>query len=352
MNTQNNTLGGGEILGYLGQDKNGSGYKFMDSSLIAQFELMWIVKVAIILLIVVLMIVAIIKILKVKMPFKGRAIVNELEHLEEVRKRDESIKRANKFIGDLVTFIEHTPFKLDKLRYEYLEYNLIRADIKAPGGHRVLKPIEYNAIIKTMQILGFIVGILSTVLISPLLGMVIVICVSVIGGTLPLMIIRAKVKKKDDEIIENFSDFYLMIHYVLMARANTPLSGIMKSYDKTTNSQEMHKFVNTCIFHLDTYGDYEGPVKIAERYKEIPVVGKLMRLIRQANEGADIAPELKGFRQELIEAKHYTLRRKGDKIVGKAKMLFYALMPILWQAIISAMFIYINDLNLTSSIMK
>lgn len=351
MDTQNNTLGGGEILDYIGPSDSNPSYQYMDNALMTQFELLGVVKLIIILLLVVIMIIAIVKIFKIKLPFKGRAIVNELDHMEQVRKRDASILRANKFINDITTIVEHTPFALEKIRYDYLNYNLTRADIKIPGGYRVMKPQEYNALIKALQLFGVGIGLIFSILFSPMLGVIIIIMVAVLGGTLPLMMIRARVKEKDEEIIANFSDFYLMIHYVLMARANTPLSGIMKSYDKTTNSEEMHKFVEVCVYNIDTYGEYEGPMKIADRYKEIAIVGKLMRLIRQANEGADIASELKGFRQELIDAKQYALKRQGDKIIARAQASFNILVPILVQAIISAMAIYLSDLNLTGSLM-
>lgn len=350
MNTKGGSLGGGEILDYMNGGSQYTGdYSRMDNALIQQFRMMGGIKFLIILIIIFLAIYFLLKILNIK-AFKGKGIVNELDHMEEVRKRDASILQANKFINDLTFIVEKSPFKLERAKKDYINYNLSRADIRIPGGRRVMKAEEYNAILKICQ--GFVVaiGIISSILINYLLGFILIIFAIVVGGTLPMMYIRGVVKEKDEEIEANFSDFYLMIHYVLMARANTPLSGIMRSYDKTTNSEEMHRFIDVCVSNIDTYGEYEGPLRIAEKYKEIAIVGKLMRLIRQANEGADVASELRGFRQELIDAKRYALTRKGDKLVAKARASFALLMPILVQAVISAMLIYVEDLSVTSSL--
>lgn len=353
MRTSNDSpyIGGGEILDYMNGDVGSQGYQNMNNDLINQLNMLGPVKIIIILLLLFLVFLIVLKLLNMKSPFKGRAIVNELDHMEEVRRRDAQIIRMNKTLGDLTKIIEHSPFAVEKNKIDYLNYNLTRANIRIPGKIRVMKAEEYNAVLKTCQIMLCALGIVLGLLVNMMLGAVIIIAAIMLLGTLPLMYIRSLVRSKDDEIIENFSDFYLMIHYVLIARANTPLSGIMKSYDKTTNSEEMHRFVDVCVTNIDTYGEYEGPMKIAEKYKEIPQVGKLMRLIRQANEGADVASELKGFRQELIDAKQYALQRRGDKIIARAQASFNILMPILFQAIVSAAAIYFKDISVAGTLM-
>jgi hypothetical protein len=76
-----------------------------------------------------------------------------------------------------------------------------------------------------------------------------------------------------------------------------------------------------------------------------------MRLIRQANESGDVRAELLGFRDELLAAKKYAISKRMEKLVNQAKMSFNILLPVLLQAILSAMAIYIEDLKLTSTFM-
>ena len=348
MNTKGGTLGGGEIL-QVGGD-NTELFPYMDTNLMQQFEMMGLVQWLIIALLIAFMIIVIMKILGKKSPLKGKGIAAELDVMADIRKRDAAILAANKNIRMITDIIEKTPLTLSKYQVDYWNYNLVRADIRIPGGSRVYKAQEFNAIVKAAQILVVAMSIFLAVFINTILGFVLAVGAVFLGNTLPLMTIRAIVKAKDEEIEANFSDFYLMIHYVLIARANTPLSSIIKSYDKTTSSEEMHKFANVCISLLDTYGEFVGPAMITERYKEIPLVCKLMRLIRQSNQGADVAPELIGFRKEIINAKEYALKKRGDKLIARARASFNLLMPVLVQAVISAMMIYMDDLSVAGSI--
>lgn len=345
------SVGGGEVLQYVGNDMDKKEYIAMDNDFIHQLSMMPGVKIAIILLILTVAVLIMLKILEVKSPFKGKAITNELDHLDKVKKHDEAIIKTNKSIATITKIIENTPLSLDKSYLDYWTYNLERANIRIPGGYRVMQAKEFNALIRMAQCLIIVIAMIIAIFINGPVGAIITLLTIVLGNTLPMMIVRSQVKTKDAEIIENFADFYLMLHYVLLASAGTPIAGIMKSYDKTTSSEEMHRFVDVCIHYIDTYGEYDATRYIAKQYREVPQVGKLMRLIRQSNEGGDVRAELMGFRSELLEAKKYTIRKRMEKIVGQAKLSFNLLMIVLFQAIVSAMAIYLPDLGLMSSFM-
>lgn len=349
---ETNNAGGGEILQYWGKTADYSGgLRYMDEAVMKQFLLLPYVKIGIFVLIIILMVLLILRVLRIKSPLRGKGVNNELDYLENVKKRDTKIIRANNFIRDITALVEHSPLAAPKGTKEYVEYNLERANIRIPGKSRVLKAEEFNAVIKLVQVCCAAVALLVGIFANVIIGVVILVAAIMFGNSLPMMYIRGIVKEKDSEIVENFADFYLMMHYVLIARSNTPLSGIMKSYDKTTSSEEMHRFIDVCIMNLETYGEYEGTTHIAERYREIAVVGKLMRLIRQANEGGDIVSELMGFRRELLQAKEYEIKRRMDKLVFKAQASFKLLMPVLVQAVVSAMMIYVGDLKSAGSLM-
>ena len=351
MDTNNNTLGGGEILDYLGNNSDNK-LKYMDNSLINQFSAIPYISIIIYILLIAIMVYIILRMYKIKNPLYGRGISNEIKHMKAVRKRDASILFANNLILSITNIVEHSPFTISSVNKEYLDYNLERADIRTPGGARVLKAEEFNALVKALQLLNIIIAILLTLICNYELGIMLVLITVIIGNTIPIMYIRNIVKLKDIEINENFANFYLMIHYELIARSNTPLANTMKSYDKTTTSKEMHKFIDVCIVNIETYGDYEATVHISKRYKEIPDVIKLMRLIRQSHEGADVVQELIGFRKEILNEKEYSLSKRREKIIAKAKASFNILFPVLVQVILSALMIYYKDLSLANSFMK
>lgn len=342
-------VGGGEVLDYLGGGSDRKSFNAMDETAIQQLAMLPAVKILIMILLLIAAFLIIIKVLEIRSPFKGKAITRELENLDRIKKRDEEIIKANNMINSLTKIIENSPFNLDKSYIDYWAYNLTRADIRIPGKYRVMKPQEFNALIKIVE-LGLIAFFaIMGLLFNMAVGLVLIVMTISFSSSLPMMYIRGLVKAKDNEIIENFADFYLMLHYVLLASASTPISGIMKSFDKTTSSSEMHKFVDVCIHYIDIYGEYEATRFIGKQYREIPQVGKLMRLIRQANEGGDVRAELMGFRNELLSAKKYAIQKRMEKVVNKAKLSFNILTPILIQAVISAMAIYFEDLQLTST---
>lgn len=348
MGTKND-VGGGEILNYWNQNSKDSNAA-LDTELIRQFLMLPAVKIVIIILILICALFVIMKILKIRNPLRGKVITRELDHIANVKKHDESIIRSNEFIGSITKIVEKSPFSLDVANKDYWNYNISRANIRIPGGSRLMRAEELNAIIRAAAFIMSAIGLLITILFNVMLGALIIISTIVLSSTLPMILIRQKVKEKDLEIVSNFADFYLMIHYVLLASANTPISGIMKSYDKTTSSDEMHRFVDTCIHYIDTYGEFEATSHIARQYREIPEVGKLMRLIKQANEGGDVRAELIGFRNELLEAKEYAIEKRMEKLVAKATASFNILMPVLIQAIISAMAIYFDDLGIVTTL--
>lgn len=343
--------GGGEILQFWG---NNSSYDkeapFLDNQLISQFNIIPIVKFAIVVLIFFLMIVAILKIFNIRSPFRGKGITRELDRMDKIKQRDLSILRANKAMQWVTNFVQHTPFSMNQRNKDYWQYNINRAGIKIPGGSRNMKAEELNAIINFIAMCAIGVSLIVILLINSFLGGVLIVSIIIVANTVPMMIIRSTVREKDLEIKENFADYYLMIHYVLLANAKTPLNGIMKSYAKTTNSKEMIRYIDACLHYIDTYGEYEATKYITKDYRELPEVGKLMRLIKQANEGGEIEAELYGFRTELLAAKRYAIEKRMEKLIKKAQMSFNILMPVLFQAILSAMAIYISDLGIASTI--
>lgn len=353
MNTQawdGSLAGGGEILQFWGNNYTYRESRYLDNELISQFGMIGIVKFIIFLLILFAMVLVILKIFNIRSPFKGKGITKELDYMEKIRKRDESILRANHTIQSITKMVEKTPFNLDKTKEEYWQYNLNRANVKIPGGSRIIKAKEFNALINFGAFWAVAMSLFVLVFINSYLGAVLIFAVIICASTMPMMMIRGTVQEKDLEIKEHFSDYYLMLHYVLIANANTPLNGVMKSYAKTTSSLEMQRYIDSCLHYIDTYGEYEATRYIAKDYREIPEVGKLMRLIRQANEGGEIEAELLGFRTELLNAKKYAIERRMAKLIAKAKASFNLLMPILFQAVLSAMAIYISDLGAVGTI--
>lgn len=342
MDTDHSSVGGGEILQYWGSATTKQD-SLMNVDNIIQYAMLPYVRILVALLLIGLAVIIVLKILDVKQPAKGKGMKNALAYMDAIKKHDATVLANNRRIKIITQIVEKTPFALPKRDVEYWQYNIDRAQIYIPGRTRLYKAIELHAVFVALTALFDICSLLLLPF-SPILQISLILFFTVMMSIFPMRIIRATVAAKDQEIVGNFSDFYLMIHYVLIASSSTPLEGIMKSYQKTTDSEEMKHFVDVCIHYIDTYGEYEATRHIAKAYREIPEVAKLMRLIRQANDGGDIKAELIGFRNELLLARRHVIEDKMNKLVQMGRAQFNILMPILIQAVLSAMSIYFEDL--------
>lgn len=325
------------------------GIEYIDPSVVNAIKYAAVAKVLAIILILVLSFMLIIKILNVPL-IKSRGIRRELRNIQELRNRDEYIIKVNKFMNKISSMVENSAFKLSLQSKEFIQYNINRAGLTVPGGFRVMTAEEFNAIVKLVTAGLLILSVIISIVKSLALGIMLAIVVLMISGSLPMIILRSIVAAKDTEIVRNFLDYYLMIHYVLLSGANTPLDKIMRSYYKITDSKEMRRFVDNCINHIETHGEYQATNLIAKDYREIAEVVKLMRLIRQLYDGSNIEQELIGFRSELIKNKKYEIEDRMQKIVFRARLSFNVLTILLVQAIISAMSIYLPDLGIAKGL--
>jgi ABC-type multidrug transport system fused ATPase/permease subunit len=349
--TNYGSVGGGEVLDYVG---GGEEYDagLMNKDLIESFLRLPYVRMAIIVCILILAALLIIRIYKVRNPFGKRSISKEFDHMAAVRKHDEQILKANRMIRAFTNIVENSVFSMSTVGKDYWAYNLTRADVRIPGKSRIMKPEEFHAITVSVEAFVILVSALIGILFNIPVGVLLIIATIAIGNTMPMIMLRNNVKMKDQEVEEHFVDMYLMIHYVLLASGSTPIAGILKSFDKTTNSNEMHKFVDVCVHYMDTYGEYEATGYISRAYREIPQVVKLMRLMKQANQGGSVRQELIGFKTELLNERKYLIEKRMNKLIAKARFSFNILYGILIQAIISAMGIYFKDLGGIGSFMS
>ena len=329
--------------------QNRAEYNQMNSDLIKDLANIPSVKVLICILLVILTVMIIMRILGMRSLFRDKGIAAEINNVDAIKKRDKEIIRANNILKRITKLVNNTGLSIGSNKYEYMEYNIHRAGLKVPGGFRDITPDEFNALVKIALLINTAVSLIVTVFISGIFGITLMAAGFALISTLPMLTLRSIVSSKDDEIKENFFDLYLMLHYTLVDGAQTPIAQLMRSYGKQTTSEEMLRFVDTCTDIIDTYGEYNGSLKIAKEYREIAVVGKLMRIIRQSQDGGDVVQELLGFKSQLMKDREYEVEKRMNKLVLKAETSFKILTLVLIQAIISAMMIYFPDIASVTS---
>lgn len=341
-------IGGGDVLKYTGGAGDNS-WHYMNGPLITDFQNMGIVKAAICVGLIIICIILIMKMFGRRSLFRDKAIKEEIDNINNLRKQDAKIIRYNKLLSKTSKYVKKFGLDVGKSQEEYMEYNLKRAGVMAPGGQRVMTPNEFNALIKTGTGLTTILSILLMLFVSVSFGTLILIGTLVCWAVLPMQLLRSTVAEKDGIIKDNFFSFYADIHYELKAGGRKSLTTVIRSYDTIAPNAEMAKFASNCADLMDLYTESEGTKYITQEYREIPEVGKLMRLIKQFNDNADISNDLDGFREQLLLVQQFNVDKHSAKLEEKARRSFSLIMVVLVQAILSAMMIYLPDLTNISS---
>lgn len=323
----------------------------MHEQLIKIYHYLPQIKIGIMLLILMAATLITLSIFDIRSLFGDEGVQKSMGNINKLRTRDRYIQTSTRFLNNITRIVQSLPFAIKGPAADYLEYNLIRAGVKAPGGNRNISAKEFNALIVTVTTVICTICFFIALVINLGLGIVLATITCCCASFLPLRVLRATVRAKDQEIRDNFSDFYLMLHYVLITGAKTSLGKIMRTYQKTASSPEMVHFVDVCCGYIDTYGDQEATHYISKDYREVQEVNKLMRLIKQLYDGSDVTSELIGFRDELIKQKKYRIMRRMERVVKLAQLSFNSLSIILFQAILSAMAIYLPGMSGMSSLL-
>lgn len=340
------TVGGGEALDFFSKFTNETEWTYMDGELIKHFQNLGLYKLLIVALILTICIILMLKLLGIRTITQDAGVRAEIDNVKTLRKTEKSIIARQKSLNRLKGIVAALGLNPGQVYADYMNYNLKRAGIMAPAGDRALDAFEFNALVKAGIACTTVVCLFVMLFLNLTLGFLLLLLALVMWNTIPNMYVRSLAMEKDTIINNNFFDFYQEIHYILINGGNASISKRIRSYQKgVRNNPEMVRFADTCADYIDIYGEAEGSTYIAKEYREIPDVTKLMRLIKQFNDGGDIKQDLIGFRDKLLLEKQMRMEDEQKKLVTKARLSFNILMIVLVQAILSAMAIYLPDLT-------
>ena len=342
---KNDYVGGGDVLKYLGNNESKQAYDEMNTQQMFKFAVIPLLKYLTIILIIVIIVMIVIRTMRITVVRKGKGAEQQLKNIEKIRKKERHMIAVNTAINKITDTVEHSIFRISKAEAKELQYKIHRADIKTLDGRNLMRAETFNALRVVMKFILSAVGVIIILTVNITLGSMLVILALTATNTVTDIYIKTKVDAKDAEIKEHFTGFYLMLHYVLMRNPNAPLTPVIQSYDKTIDSDEMHKLVDICVHNFNTYGEYSGSTYVAEEYRGVNEVVKLMRLVRQAGSGGDIRSELDGFKRELINEEAYRADLKKKKALALADRAKIIVWILLVQGIISAMTIYLSDIG-------
>ena len=320
----------------------------MNEQLINLFGSIWLIKIAIVLLIAIFAVIIILKVIG-KKNIVNKGLGEVISNHAEVRRHDKRIINTENNLRRLRKFIDSTLLAINSdTEREYLQYNVSRAGLRI--AERQMTADEYNAICSFAQLIVIAIFLIAGLFVNAFAGIVGIICTIMIGETLPKYIIRSIVNAKDSEIQKNFSQLYLLLHYNMVSGLKTSIYKNLQACIDALDSKELKNFARTWMTYIDETGEQQSVNQMAKDYREIHVVVRLMRIVKQLYDGDDVVNELEGFRQEIVNASYEQVVQRQKAISAKATRSLGIVMIILVQAIISAMFIYFPDISVIGSL--
>lgn len=320
----------------------------MNEQLINLFGSIWLIKIAIVLLIAIFAVIIILKVIG-KKNIVNKGLGEVISNHAEVRRHDKKILNTENNLRRLRKFIDSTLLAINSdTEREYLQYNVSRAGLRI--AERQMTADEYNAICRFAQLIVIAIFLIAGLFVNAFAGIVGIICTIMIGETLPKYIIRSIVNAKDSEIQKNFSQLYLLLHYNMVSGLKTSIYKNLQACIDALDSKELKNFARTWMTYIDETGEQQSVNQMAKDYREIHVVVRLMRIVKQLYDGDDVVNELDGFRQEIVNASYEQVVQRQKAISAKATRSLGIVMIILVQAIISAMFIYFPDISVIGSL--
>ena len=247
--------------------------------------------------------------------------------------------RVRKFLNLMVDIQSRGILKLDEYKAADLNFNIRRLGWEIRGV--AITAEMYNGLKIFSSLILIILGVFGSLVTFTPIPIVIAAFLVVTIASMDTMIDR-RVQALDAEISSNFLELYLVLYHTMVADGGASLASLLKVYRNTANG-EMKIVTEKIIYAFETYGEATGCDKLTDSFRH-EYVTRLMRLIKGYVQGADVRDDLKGFRTLLTENKEREIEHESEKLQMKARMSFYILMPVLVQAVVSAMAIYFGDI--------
>ena len=327
-------VGGGEVLNVFG--KKEVIYGLSETA----YNIKLNAPKAIVFLTVVLMIAMVYGLIEIFGIFSSAALTNMATMVSMSLSVDRKQWQARKFLNLMIALQSRGILKLDPFKADDLTFNLQRLGWKISGIPLTAEMYNGLKIFSSAVVLAvsILLGLVTFNPVIPIIGIVLVFVITSLDT-----VIAMRVRQLDAEITKNFLELFLILYHTMVADGGASLASLLRVYLVTAEG-EMRIVTEKIIYSLETYGEALGCVKLTDAFRH-EYVTRLMRLIKGYAEGADVRDDLKGFRQLLIENREREIEHESEKLQMKARMSFYILMPVLVQAIISAMAIYFGDIS-------
>ena len=221
-----------------------------------------------------------------------------------------------------------------------IEYILQRNKKKSWKDDEYMRFDEWSA----LQILRYTILIIITIILFLISNRFIAIAVFVCGlfgikfGILYIYI--SKVRSENYKIMEEFGDFYLVQHHLLLSDTTKPFEKGLNIYKDIAKNKATQNFINIALYFIKRENGELGSIrKLKSLYRDIPSLQSLLTLEEQkiggsSIVGGNIEEDANGIRRQVIEEKERYIEDRALAIQNHIAIIRYCVYVLLFVILI------------------
>ena len=273
--------------------------------------------------------------------FENNIIRKQMRKDENVFKK----KKWQSFLKNLYATINYQKRRLgldftQNWKKDEIEYILQRNKKKSVNDGDYMKYDEWSAI----QFIRYIFLFFASLIVLLILGRILAIVFLVVG----IMFIkwgimfayRNNVKTENFKIMEEFGDFYLVQHHLLLSDTQKPFEKGLNIYKDIAKNTATKNFINIALYYIKRENGELGAIqKLKSLYRDIPSLQSLLIIEEQKVGGTsiingNIEEDANGIRRQVIEEKERYIEDRALAIQKKIQVIRWCAIVLIIQAII------------------
>ena len=273
--------------------------------------------------------------------FENNVIRKQMRKDENVFKK----KKWQSFWKSLYATINYHKRKLgldftQDWKKDEIEYILQRNKKKGVYDGDYMRYDEWSAI----QILRYIVLFIAFIILFFILGRILSLVFLSVGIIFIhwgiLGIYTSNVKNENFKITEEFGDFYLVQHHLLLSDTQRPFEKGLNIYKDIAKNTATKNFINIALYYIKRENGELGAIrKLKSLYRDIPSLQSLLVLEEQKVGGTsiingNIEEDANGIRRQVIEEKERYIEDRALAIQKKVQVIRWCVMVLIIQAIL------------------
>lgn len=262
-------------------------------------------------------------------------------------RKDENVfkkKKWQSFLKNLYATINYQKRKLgldftQDWKKDEIEY-ILQRNKKMSVTEDYMRYDEWSAI----QIIRYFFLIIAVIIVFILMGKVFALITLGVGIIIIkwgiLYIYGQNVKTENFKIMEEFGDFYLVQHHLLLSDTQRPFEKGLNIYKDIAKNTATKNFINIALYYIKRENGELGAIrKLKSLYRDIPSLQSLLIIEEQKVGGTsiingNIEEDANGIRRQVIEEKERYIEDRALAIQKKVQILRWCVMVLIIQGII------------------